>query len=380
MLPALAHAIHTSFSSSGLTCIKILREFDKAGSAISVDKLSVSQHCEIEPFYYVDHSMLNHYNATWSWTFQGGTPSTGNSWNEEVTYSTPGTYLTILTVTDGNGQSDTDSIYVTVEPYVASPVLNEDFEGAFPPFNWEIFNADGDLTWEKSTAAGGFGASSSSMVYRGYDYYPGGAEDDSRISLDLTAVTEAEISFDVAYARYASNYSDSLEVLVSTDCGNNWTSLYFKGGSDLATAPDLGSFFIPSSSEWRRDTIDLASYDGVADLWVAFRGHTGWGNNIYLDNINLGGVNHAGINEFVSNTYQVYPNLLNCSTTLHLETGSDESVQLEIYSVSGKSVYRKSLSGSNFYTVDLPSLQSGTFQYVVRGSRQIKTGKLVVIN
>ena len=218
------------------------------------------------------------------------------------------------------------------------------------------------------------------MVYRGYDYYPGGAEDDSRISLDLTAVTEAEISFDVAYARYASNYSDSLEVLVSTDCGNNWTSLYFKGGSDLATAPDLGSFFIPSSSEWRRDTIDLASYDGVADLWVAFRGHTGWGNNIYLDNINLGGVNHAGINEFVSNTYQVYPNLLNCSTTLHLETGSDESVQLEIYSVSGKSVYRKSLSGSNFYTVDLPSLQSGTFQYVVRGSRQIKTGKLVVIN
>jgi photosystem II stability/assembly factor-like uncharacterized protein len=347
---------------------------------ISVDKIETTQHCETEPFYYVDNSMLNHFNATWNWTFQGGLPSSSSAWNEAVTYAAPGTYLTILTVTDENGQSDTDSVYITIEPYVSEAVLSENFEGAFPPNNWEIFNADSDITWEKSTAAGGFGLSSSSMIYRGYDYYPGGAEDDSRISLDLTTYSNAELHFDVAYARYAVNYTDSLEVLVSTDCGTNWSSLYFKGGSDLATAPDLGDFFIPTAGQWRSDTIDLTAYDGLNDVWIAFRGHTGWGNNIYLDNINLGGVNSANTAVLEEDAFEVYPTLLQCNEVLHVITPGQDEVQFELYSSAGKLQLRRTLEGSSNYEISLPEVQSGTYHYVVRGKEVIKTGKLVVFN
>jgi PKD repeat protein len=353
---------------------------DHPVAKISVDKLEIKQHCENEPFYYVDHSMLNHYNATWEWTFEGGTPSTGNAWNEVVTYSSPGTYLTILTVTDENGQSDTDSLYITIEPYVSGTVLDEHFEGAFPPPNWEIYNSDSDITWEKSTAAGGFGSSSSSMVYRGYDYWPGGAEDDSRISMDLTSYTESELTFDVAYARYAVNYSDSLEVLVSTDCGANWNSLYFKGGSDLATVPDLGDFFVPAADEWRTDTVDLSAYDGLNDVWIAFRGHTGWGNNIYLDNINLGGVNHADVTTLEITGIEVYPTLIQCSEILHVKTPEFQPYQFELYSANGKLQLRTNLSGSKDHEIVLPELNSGMYHYVVRGATQIKTGKIAVVN
>ncbi|MDP6909744.1 MAG: PKD domain-containing protein, partial [Flavobacteriales bacterium] len=85
---------------------------------IMVDKLETLQHCEEDTFRYVDHSMLNHDNATWQWTFQGGNPSTASTWNANVVYENSGTFLTILTVTDSDGDSDTDSLYVTVEPYI----------------------------------------------------------------------------------------------------------------------------------------------------------------------------------------------------------------------------------------------------------------------
>jgi hypothetical protein len=43
----------------------------------------------------------------YAWTFPGGNPSTSNLANPgSVTYSTPGTYTTTLTVTDSNGQTD----------------------------------------------------------------------------------------------------------------------------------------------------------------------------------------------------------------------------------------------------------------------------------
>jgi hypothetical protein len=43
----------------------------------------------------------------YSWTFPGGNPGTSNLANPgNVTYSTPGTYTTTLTVTDSNGQTD----------------------------------------------------------------------------------------------------------------------------------------------------------------------------------------------------------------------------------------------------------------------------------
>jgi PKD repeat protein len=53
--------------------------------------------------------------TSWSWTFQGGTPSTSTSQNPTITYNTPGTYSVSLTATNASG-SDIQSFtnYITV--------------------------------------------------------------------------------------------------------------------------------------------------------------------------------------------------------------------------------------------------------------------------
>jgi photosystem II stability/assembly factor-like uncharacterized protein len=343
---------------------------------ISVDKLHFIMHCETDTFHYVDHSMLNHSGATWNWEFQGGTPSTSNTWLENVTYSAPGTYLTILTVTNGGGISDVDSLYITIDAYSPLNVLNENFEAGFLPNGFELVNPDDGQSWELNTEVGGFGLSSQCMIMRGYDYWPGGAEDDIRVGLDMNYIQDGWLTFDVAYAQYAVNYSDSLEVLVSTDCGATYSSLYFKGGDDLATAPDNSSYFVPAANEWRTDSLDLGAFEGNEDVLVSFRSHTGWGNNVYVDNINLLGVDHSEIEESDEIELNIYPNPICNNDELNLYSNLNENIKIEIYSTDGKLVYRQ--EHQQVDKIKIHNLATGTYIVLIKSSKIIKKEILVV--
>ncbi len=59
--------------------------------------------------------------TSWSWTFEGGTPSTSTAKNPSVTYATAGTYSVTLVVSNEGG-SDTKTVesYIKVEEYVPS--------------------------------------------------------------------------------------------------------------------------------------------------------------------------------------------------------------------------------------------------------------------
>jgi photosystem II stability/assembly factor-like uncharacterized protein len=345
---------------------------------VMVDKLETTQHCEADTFHYVCHSMLNHTNATWEWTFQGGTPTTANTWSANVVYNTPGTHLTILKVTDGDGDFSIDSLYITIDAFQPLTTLSETFEAAFPPAGFELVNADEDITWEQETGFGAYGTSSRCMKIRGFDYWPGGDEDDAIVSMDMTYLQDAELTFDVAYARYAVNYSDSLEVLISTDCGANYTSVYFKGGSDLATAPDFSaSAFVPAANEWRTETIDLSAYMGNGDVLINFRSHTGWGQNVYVDNINLSAVNVVAVEEAeAKKILSIYPNPMAQNGVLHLYSNVNEMIDVEIYSSEGRRVYRSRHSPVS--TISVSGLASGVYVSVLRSSTLIRKEVLVV--
>lgn len=60
--------------------------------------------------------------TSWSWIFQGGTPSTSTVQNPVVTYTTPGFYTVSLTVDDGNGPTNkTDSAHIQVVLPTSTP-------------------------------------------------------------------------------------------------------------------------------------------------------------------------------------------------------------------------------------------------------------------
>lgn len=248
-------------------------------------------------------------NTVYTWTgslVSGGTTnvtlpsgtSTVGSHTLNVSTSAPNGGTDANTANDSN----TQSFSIVAPPSTVNLPLTEGFVGtAFAPTGWGLLNPNTNNTWARATNAGGFGTTTNSAKmdnYSGSVNISGQTDDLLTPNLNLSnANSTLAMTFDVAYARYDASYSDSLLVEVTTNCGGTWTRVYAKGGTGLATAPDNTNAFTPTAAQWRTETINLASYAGNSNAQFRFRSVSGYGNNVYVDNVNL---SYTGCNVSVS--------------------------------------------------------------------------------
>jgi hypothetical protein len=340
---------------------------------INVDKLSQMGICDLDSFYFEDHSYLNHTNAQWNWTFPTGSPATSTQRNPTVLFNQAGSHLAVLQVTDANGNSDIDSLYVQVSFYTLPTLVQEDFEGNFIPNGWSIDNQDNGSTWTLSSTAGGFGNSSQSALFNNYDYDAQGTFDDLIVNFDASTIaSNPYMTYDVAYARWGGGYPDSMAILASTDCGLTYQELYMDGGVTLATAPDIQSFFTPSATQWRKDSINLAAFNGSANLQIAFRSIGKWGNNLYIDNVNLD--NQSGMLEPKDEYLSIFPNPIQGDGLLTIKTIPFSKIK--IIDMNGKLV--QEAKGEGTLTIPLNKLKAGTYMINVESATKIWNKPLII--
>ena len=231
--------------------------------------------------------------SNYAWSFPGGTPSTSSAVNPTVTYNTVGNHNATLVVTSsGNGLDYTEAktTYITVNSSsTVNLPINEGFSVAGTPAGWTIVNQNSSATtWVRTTAAGNPGGS---FMFDNANFDDSGDTDEFQVSKFSTiGISSSELTFDVAYAPYDADYYDGLEVLVSTDCGTTFTSVYSKSYLTLATAPATTGLFTPTGAQWRNESIDMTPFVGQNSVLVAFRNLAGWGNRLFVDNINITGV------------------------------------------------------------------------------------------
>jgi PKD repeat protein len=235
---------------------------------------------------FTDNSLNN--PVTWSWLFPGGTPSVSALQNPNVTHNAPGVYPVTLIASNANGSDvNTQTGYITVTGSVTPPFTEGFINNAFLPSGWREQN-NGNQThyWERNSNVGHNG--NECAFFNNYLYNTSGARDEMiSPSLNLTGYLSPQLTFDVAYARYSATRSDTLEVLVSTDCGVTWNSVYLKGGTTLSTVADQTTLFVPVNSQWRVESVNLNAYANSSSLLIAFRNRGRNGNALYVDNINL---------------------------------------------------------------------------------------------
>ena len=228
-----------------------------------------------------------------AWTFQGGTPGTSAVSNPTITYNTPGTYSVQLISTNSFGSSSYSvASYIKVLSPSTLPLL-ENFQSTFVPTNWAVNDIGNDgYKWELSTSAGQ--ASTQSALFDNWS--PGidisGTRDELLTSVNLTGFLSAKMTFYRAYGlTYAAPNIDSLEVKISTNCGTTNTQAYLKGGSQISTGVGTGaSVYVPLSTVWVKDSVDLTSYVGNSAVLISFVNRSWYGDGMYLDNINITGV------------------------------------------------------------------------------------------
>ncbi|HLG36278.1 MAG TPA: T9SS type A sorting domain-containing protein [Bacteroidia bacterium] len=326
---------------------------------------------------------------TFFWTGNLGSLSSISVTLNPITVST-GMHTFTASTSQPNGFADgqtmndqTNSLFTAFNGGAPVP-LSQGFEATtFVPANWTLSNPDNGITWVRTTQASKTGVASAKI---GNIYYSSiGQKDEMRIfPLDLTAMTNPVLSFEMAYTYYifnnppnpSLNFTDTLSVLISTDCGQTFSELFKKGGNQLSTVapvPNTSSEFIPTANDWRLETIPLYAYQSVSDAIIIFQNKTGWGNALYIDDINI--MSTIGIDELAADSFaSVYPNPSNGIFTI---TSREEITSVEIYNEIGEQVCN-SKAGCQKQEIDLSTQPKGIYFIKVKSEDKISTRKIVV--
>jgi len=292
--------------------------------------------------------------------------------------STTGSHVLTVFSTSPNGTADlspgNDTVrkIVTIAPIIDAPVT-EGFESTtFPPANWSIQNPDGLLTWERTTSTAKTGTGS--MVIRNYDYPTSNTEDkfSSPVIKYEAAVDSFFVSFDYAYsqgAQYPGSTNlplDTLEVQITQDCGQTFTTVWKKWGETLQTIGDPNfpntSFFTPNNNnQWRSINIYLSPVIGNKDFQVYFDAKSNHQNNLYLDNINI----YPKIlpKRLKDQGYLLYPSPFKNLFIIRNYRVPTTLQSIGIYNSVGQLVWTKDLNGTGYteMTVDLGNLAPGVY-------------------
>lgn len=326
--------------------------------------------------------------STTSWTGSlaalAETPVTLNA----LSVAAQGAHVLTVVISSPNGSSDENAANNTITLNflyylpVATP-LTESFEGSvFPPVGWDIINPDQNITWQKTTAAAKTGTSS--LVIPNFDYAANGQKDYIRLPLmRIPDSDSAFMTFQVAAAvvtdpKDSANAFDTLEVLVSTDCGATFTSLYKKGGSNLITrAAATASSFVPAVNEWRKDSVNLTPYINESEILLAFSSTNQHENNIYLDDID---VYSLTVNPVLKTKgFMITPNPTTGRITVQFYPYPAFIKGINIFSSTGKMVASQRLNstGSTGYTFDLGRFASGVYIVQVVLGDKVITQKVI---
>lgn len=166
---------------------------------------------------------------------------------------------------------------VATFPYIAAFE-----EPVFPPPCWSL----SALPWLRSGSASGYGTGSASTFANFFNTSAGDFEIISP-ELDFGSLGSPTVTFDHAYATYETQV-DKLELWASADHGATYllASTWLGGiNGPLNTGGAKTTAFVPTSAQWATKSCALPAGTNK----VMFRGTSGYGNNLFLDNITFHG-------------------------------------------------------------------------------------------
>jgi hypothetical protein len=276
--------------------------------------------------------------------------------------------------------NDTLAVVISIDSSINTAPFTEDFEGVvFPAQGAEIINQDGFLTWEVMKVIGPYGDSTDAAYIdnRSFEGDINNVDIFRLLPLNLNGFDHAFLTFDVAHRPYPTgSRSDTLNVSVSSNCGQTFDIAYSKIRADLATGfPTSGPFSPEEADEWRKDSVDLTAFVN-SNAVIQFENHSGSGNNIFIDNINLY-LSNTGIEELDSEV-RIYPNP--AEDFIKVDLGTSDQFTYEVLDASGRTLMISSHPLSGILQLEVKDLAAGVYILKLNSDKQTKSFKIQVTN
>lgn len=337
------------------------------------------------------NSLIRYRQGAAAWTDLNWTGNLAAGASEEVpltgiTINTAGTVNVEVAVINSNlgiqtnlaGGSSIIKVIAAIDPAQALPFANTFQSAAFPPPGWSSINV-GANGWKLATNAGS--GSSRSARCNMFDMGQGQIAYLHSPKIDLTTATNAStLKFDHAYAPYDGTYFDAMRIEASADCGVTWETIFYKENLDLATAPATTAAFVPTAGQWLNNEIDISAFNGH-EVIIRFVGESGYGNNLYVDNVNVSTT--VGTKELSLSDFTLVPNPTRDIAEVRFGLETAQSVELRVYSAEGALVQSQLLgdlaSGDHRVSLNATKLASGSYRVVLQGSEGVAQTQWVVV-
>jgi hypothetical protein len=252
-------------------------------------------------------------------------------------------------------------------------------------WNWNI-ESTSFTTWERITTTSFEG--NASLRLRNQQVPFNSVHTLTSPSLRLNQVPGAvQMRFHYAYAQRNSNNDDALRVMVSSNCGNSWITVFNRSGGSLATVPPQNSVFVPTLQDWKEQIIQLTPYKNAASVFVKFEAQSRAGNYLYLDNIRFGNnltLSLEGEQQQNATQLMISPNPARIDNALiSVFVAERENVNVMIMTATGKIVAQINSTleaGTHHYPLseNISSLAAGVYLIRLQTEKQLITKKLVI--
>lgn len=326
-------------------------------------------------------------SIAWTGALPNGGSATINfaTYNKTITLPSGGNYqFTVYTknpnaLNDENNANDTTRVNFTVFDPQPDPVKEGFEQSTFPPANWSVASSGGAYTWERNTRAAN--EKSASAWIRNYRFNSNGRRDDLYSPLvQIASPDSVYLKFDLAHAtaRFPGSTGtplDTLEVLLTTDCGKTFRSVYKKWGEDLTTvdknfpitypASDTVGFAPGSPSQWRTEWVDVSKFvPANSKFQFVFRSTSNRGNNTFLDKIDISTITLPA--RLKQMGYMITPNPFEGSFVVRHLLPPANLRGIQVMNNTGQTVVARSFNGnaSNYIPVDLSRYANG--HYIVK--------------
>ncbi|HUR10333.1 MAG TPA: T9SS type A sorting domain-containing protein, partial [Flavitalea sp.] len=212
--------------------------------------------------------------------------------------------------------------------------------------------------------------------------------------VQIAAVDSVYIKFDVAHvtARFPGSTGiplDTLEVLLTTDCGKTFKSVYKKWGAELQTvgdpnfpytypATDTVGFVPTAKSQFRTDFIDISKFVPVnSNFQVVFRNTSSRGNNTYIDNINISTVTLPA--RLKKNGFMISPNPFDGVFNVQHLLAPANLKGIQVSNAAGQVVFSRVYNGNatNNMRIDLSRYASGVYHIKLLYDNKVITERII---
>lgn len=287
-------------------------------------------------------------------------------------------------VADQQTNNDTLTTLFSALAHLDASVM-EGFETNFN--GWGVDNNSDIVSYNPTKVTNAAYNGSASIKYNSFNYTLYGRESrlvSPRVNIPADA-DSVKITFWRAAAQLNSVHSDTLDVLYSVDCGQSFVSVYKRSGSALNTNNIItSSEYIPASDHWIADTIDITQQIAGLhpDVIVAFRMINGYGNNIYLDDVNIYSVRLP--NALKEKGLTISPNPTSGIINIRHYPTTSGLQGITVYSSTGQLVFKEQYNGGfqapNFTQVNLWNQASGIYIVRLVYADRVVTRKILKMN